>query len=504
MRVILLMLCGLVAYGQQTKVVFNPLTGQFNSSFKPTITGDHTTLPCTPGVTAQLYDSGYYDCTAPDTWTARSTASGTVTSVSGTTNQISVATGTTTPVISIVSSAILPGAPTITGTNITGLPVSTGISGLGTGVATALAVNVGSAGAPVLFNGAGGTPSSLTCTNCTGFPATVVQTNQVNTFGNFLQTFGAAGLTSPLATLTGTLTAVDAVYTGQVGLKAGTVGSPSIYLSTDSTTGWWRNSSQQWTWGTGGAFNWVSLLANTVRFPNNLVLCWNNTGSDSTATACNTGLSEDSAGVIDFGTGAQGSTAGSWKATNGTLSGTLTYGGVTLSNAVTGTGNMVLSAGPTFTGTLNAAAVAATSLVSTNQVTAGVNSYINFLGRSAITSPSDGVLYLQNNASNDFARLQFGGTTSSFPALKRSSTTLAIRLADDSADAPMTASLGTFSATVQTGLYTVATLPTCNGAAEGKRAGATDLLAPTFLTAAVGGSTTHGSVYCNGTAWVTD
>jgi len=35
-----------------------------------------------------------------------------------------------------------------------------------------------------------------------------------------------------------------------------------------------------------------------------------------------------------------------------TLGSTLTYGGVTLSNAVTGTGNMVLSASPTFTGTI--------------------------------------------------------------------------------------------------------------------------------------------------------
>lgn len=54
-------------------------------------------------------------------------------------------------------------------TSCTGLPVASGISGLGTGVATALAVNVGSAGAPVLFNGALGTPSSGTLTNCT-FP----------------------------------------------------------------------------------------------------------------------------------------------------------------------------------------------------------------------------------------------------------------------------------------------------------------------------------------------
>lgn len=39
----------------------------------------------------------------------------------------------------------------------------------GTGVATALGINIGSAGAPVLFNGALGTPSSGTLTNCT-FP----------------------------------------------------------------------------------------------------------------------------------------------------------------------------------------------------------------------------------------------------------------------------------------------------------------------------------------------
>ncbi len=37
-----------------------------------------------------------------------------------------------------------------------------------------------------------------------------------------------------------------------------------------------------------------------------------------------------------------------------TFSSAMTYGGVTLSNAVTGTGNMVLSAGPTFTGAITA------------------------------------------------------------------------------------------------------------------------------------------------------
>ena len=46
-----------------------------------------------------------------------------------------------------------------------------------------------------------------------------------------------------------------------------------------------------------------------------------------------------------------------------TLSAALTYGGVTLSNAVTGTGNMVLSASPTFTGTVGGTNVIPLSVI---------------------------------------------------------------------------------------------------------------------------------------------
>lgn len=53
--------------------------------------------------------------------------------------------------------------------------------------------------------------------------------------------------------------------------------------------------------------------------------------------------------------------------------------------------------------------------------------------RSRIKSSASGVIELLNGAENDFGRLNFGGTTSSFPALKRSTTGLQFRLADDSA-----------------------------------------------------------------------
>jgi hypothetical protein len=78
-------------------------------------------------------------------------------------------------------------------TNATGLPVATGISGFGTGVATALAVNIGSAGAPVLFNGALGTPSSGTVTNLTG-------TASININGTVGATTASTGAFTTLTT----------------------------------------------------------------------------------------------------------------------------------------------------------------------------------------------------------------------------------------------------------------------------------------------------------------
>lgn len=94
-------------------------------------------------------------------------------------------TGDVAGIVNLIFTGILTGgsAPT-TITDSTGKILSaalntvqpaqggTGITALGTGVVTALGINVGSAGAFVAFNGAGGTPSSLVLTNATGLPPT--------------------------------------------------------------------------------------------------------------------------------------------------------------------------------------------------------------------------------------------------------------------------------------------------------------------------------------------
>ena len=113
-----------------------------------------------------------------------------------------------TPILGTPSSGTL--------TSCTGLPISTGVSGLGTGVASALAVNVGSAGAPVVFNGALGTPSSGTVTNLTG-------TASININGTVGATTPSTGAFTTVSSTTG---ANFATTSGNVGI--GTT-SPSTY-----------------------------------------------------------------------------------------------------------------------------------------------------------------------------------------------------------------------------------------------------------------------------------
>lgn len=76
---------------------------------------------------------------------------------------------------------------------------------------------------------------------------------------------------------------------------------------------------------------------------------------------------------------------------------------------------------------------AAGQVVATTSLVSDGNSGWLTSARGAVRWPADGVINLLDNAQTSFGRVNFGGATSSFPALKRSTTTLQARLGDDSA-----------------------------------------------------------------------
>lgn len=89
-----------------------------------------------------------------------------------------------------------------------------------------------------------------------------------------------------------------------------------------------------------------------------------------------------------------------------------------------------------------------------NDVNCGINQSLGWANRARMYSPtsSTGIIGLYNNAVNNFDRLQFGGTGSAFPSLKRVGAGFAVRTADDSADSTITAS----NIVVITGAQTIA------------------------------------------------
>jgi hypothetical protein len=121
--------------------------------------------------------------------------------------------------------------------------------------------------------------------------------------------------------------------------------------------------------------------------------------------------------------------------------------------------------------------------------------YIEFNNLININSTVDGVLRLTNWADTDFGRLQLGGTTSSFPSIKRTGAGISARLADDSADTFLTTSY------VKTAAVAVASLPSAATAGIGARSFVTDALAPVFGATVAAGGAVATPVYSDGTNW---
>lgn len=132
----------------------------------------------------------------------------------------------------------------------------------------------------------------------------------------------------------------------------------------------------------------------------------------------------------------------------------------------------------TFTGSQNITG----QVIATGNISAGANSFIFFTNRSAFMSPADGIMLVQNQAGTDFTRLQLGGTTSAFPAVKRFGNASALRLADDT--------VPVFSA-----------LTACAAGGEGAMVPVSDSTTQIWGATITGGGALHALAYCDGSAW---
>lgn len=104
-----------------------------------------------------------------------------------------------------------------------------------------------------------------------------------------------------MATNNGNAIELNIVTAGALAAGAGL--TPSLFLAGDTTTGWYRNAANQWTFSANGIVDRISLINGLIRLGSNMELCW--TASTSVAAA-DTGLIRSAAGVVEVNNGTTG------------------------------------------------------------------------------------------------------------------------------------------------------------------------------------------------------
>lgn len=131
-----------------------------------------------------------------------------------------------------------------------------------------------------------------------------------------------------------------------------------------------------------------------------------------------------------------------------------TAGNMQLRSEGLGTG----ATGNTFDIFVNGTSVLQLSAAGTATFTGGVQmgqaSTFQFAGRTRATSPADGILLLTDQAITSFTGISLGGTTASFPQIRRNAAGIDAKVADNSAFAPVQSLYDRYGAGAPEGVVT--------------------------------------------------